>query len=224
MNNINSCDKYSPLPVDQKYSLLPDDDIVSCIWEEAGCLYWWVPLLEEEDRVAEPETRTTPAMDQSHSQDPGHVDHHPDLGTNQRSVLYYCINQSEKSIALYQPIREEYYLEEAVEQLQAEQVSCSVSWPRDWTWRSWSLPDLSTNQRLVLYCINQSEISIALCQPIRIKFSLVLTNQERLLPRTPNLCWERESGGRDFLRRNFQVFFMLSGSSPWSTCHVRMRF
>ena len=159
MNNINSCDKYSPLPVDQKYSLLPDDDIVSCIWEEAGCLYWWVPLPEEEGRVAEPETRTTPAMDQSHSQDPGHVDHHPDLGTNQRSVLYYCINQSEKSIALYQPIREEYYLEEAVEQLQAEQVSCSVSWPRDWTWRSWSLPDLSTNQRLVLYCISEEKYS-----------------------------------------------------------------
>ena len=107
MNNINSCDKYSPLPVDQKYSLLPDDDIVSCIWEEAGCLYWWVPLLGEEGGAAEPETRTTPAMDQSHSQDPGHVDHHPDLeirdryyiivSTNQRRVLH-CINQSEKSI------------------------------------------------------------------------------------------------------------------------------
>ena len=39
----------------------------------------------------------------------------------------------------------------------------------------------STNQRQVLFCVNQWETSIALCQPIRDKYCSVSTNQRQVL-------------------------------------------
>ena len=42
---------------------------------------------------------------------------------------------------------------------------------------------MSTNQRLVLYCVNQSEISIALCQPIRDYLTSFTATNEKIVVR-----------------------------------------
>ena len=47
---------------------------------------------------------------------------------------------------------------------------------------------MTTNQRLVLICDNQSEISEALCQPIRNCYCFVSTSERLLLPDPVSCC------------------------------------
>ena len=58
--------------------------------------------------------------------------------------------------------------------------------PESWEWitRGWfwslSLRRILANQKWVLYCVNQSEVSNVLSQPIRSKYYLVSTNQKQV--------------------------------------------
>ena len=65
-----------------------------------------------------------------------------------------------------------------------------------------------TNQKWVLYCINQSEASIIFCQPIRSKYYIVSTNQRWVLYDVP-ITWVAAffSLARMMLPITFLLFF-----------------
>ena len=57
---------------------------------------------------------------------------------------------------------------------------------------------VSTNRQQVLYCVNQSEVSIILCQPIRSEYYIVSTNQSAVITwrwsqtLPPGTSWDQE--------------------------------
>ena len=88
----------------------------------------------------------------------------------------------------------------------------------------WPVDILSTNQMLVSYCINQSEASIMLRQPIRSKYHIVLTNQTQVSYCVDQseasiiLCWPIRSKYHIRLTNQKQVLGCVDQSEASITC------